>query len=41
MRTIVVDARRGNKVNVAILGRPHEATILEHASFDPERLRLS
>lgn len=33
-------ARPGDKVSVAILGRPHEATILDRPPFDAEGLRL-
>jgi dimethylglycine dehydrogenase len=33
-------AKAGDTVSVAILGRPHEATILERPPFDPEGLRL-
>ncbi|MQV98148.1 FAD-dependent oxidoreductase [Sinorhizobium medicae] len=35
-------AQAGDRVSVAILGRPHNATILEHPPFDPkgERLRM-
>ena len=30
----------GDKVSVAILGRPHAATVLERPPFDPEGVRL-
>ncbi|OBQ74305.1 GcvT family protein [Mesorhizobium erdmanii] len=33
-------ARAGDKVSVAILGRPHEAILLPHPPFDPEGKRL-
>jgi dimethylglycine dehydrogenase len=33
-------ARAGDKVSVAILGRPHEAILLAHPPFDPEGNRL-
>ncbi|MDH6233310.1 dimethylglycine dehydrogenase [Mesorhizobium soli] len=33
-------AKPGDKVSVAILGRPHEAIILERPPFDPEGIRL-
>ncbi|CAN7168898.1 GcvT family protein [Rhizobium sp. LjRoot254] len=33
-------AKPGDKVSVAILGRPHEATILERPPFDADGLRL-
>ncbi|QKC98135.1 GcvT family protein [Mesorhizobium sp. NZP2298] len=33
-------AKAGDKVSVAILGRPHEAILLPHPPFDPEGKRL-
>lgn len=33
-------AKAGDRVSVAILGRPHSATILERPPFDPEGERL-
>ncbi len=33
-------AKPGDKLTVAILGRPHEAVLLEQPPFDPEGLRL-
>ncbi|TIU44758.1 MAG: hypothetical protein E5W35_36700, partial [Mesorhizobium sp.] len=33
-------AKAGDKVTVAILGRPHDAVLLAHPPFDPEGKRL-
>jgi dimethylglycine dehydrogenase len=33
-------AKPGDRVNVAILGRPHDATVLERPPFDADGVRL-
>jgi dimethylglycine dehydrogenase len=33
-------AKPGDKVSVAILGRPHDATVLERPPFDAEGKKL-
>jgi dimethylglycine dehydrogenase len=33
-------ARPGDRLSVAVLGRPHEAILLERPPFDPEGRRL-